>query len=382
MFQAFNKVLQEIRSLNRKRICLRRARKLAQVESVPLKVAPEYTPYLSNVKSTLLICRHTGWGDTLFLNGLIQTLLDEGIKVDIAVKSCSLNRYGAISLIGAVYDIDTALHKDICNKEYDCIVDLDYIARPHCNTKFIHSCSCLKITCSNVYRYLSTFDYYFDFSKFPHISDRYSYVASSLAGKKLQIKPKVTLSSSHLEQAQNFLSKIEYLNKPFVYINTVGRDADRCFSRNQIIAILETVLAKTDWGVIIYCPNMKLDELFQNTSQTQGRLFHAPNTDFFSIAAIVKQSRAIISPDTSIVHLASSFGIPVMAVFCQDDIDYFKKYFVSEVWAPLSKGSLIVDFSRKNLLFPKTIAISHLRSNLSSETTQFLNSLVIQDLDS
>ena len=71
-----------------------------------------------------------------------------------------------------------------------------------------------------------------------------------------------------------------------------------------------------------------------------------------------------------------------MAVFCQDDIDYFKKYFVSEVWAPLSKGSLIVDSSRKNLLFPKTIAISLLGSNLSSETTQFLNSLVMQDPDS
>ena len=371
--------INQIRLLNRKRVCFRRACKIAKEESARLVVAPELTISLSNIKKSLLICRHTGWGDTLFLNGLIQTLHQEGVSVDLALKKCCLNRYRELTFIGALYDIDLVQSRDILCKEYDCIVDLDYIAKLHSNIGFIHDYKCVKLTCSDVYRRLEIFDYYVDFSKFPHIADRYSHIASCLVGKKLKIRPKISFSPQNIQEANNFLSAIKYVNKEFIYVNAVGRDADRCFSKEQIVAILKCVLEHTKLGIILYSPKVNLKELIDFLPQEDGRLFQAPNIDFFSIASLVMQSRAIISPDTSIVHLASTFNIPVMAVFCKDDIDYFKKYYVSEVWAPLSSGSMIVDFSAGKQLFTKTIPIASIGSDLSVETEQFLCSLHLRE---
>lgn len=50
---------------------------------------------------------------------------------------------------------------------------------------------------------------------------------------------------------------------------------------------------------------------------------------------LIARCSLIITPDTSIVHVASALNIPVVAMYRNNDREYYK-YTMLETWGPLS----------------------------------------------
>ena len=61
----------------------------------------------------------------------------------------------------------------------------------------------------------------------------------------------------------------------------------------------------------------------------------ARTKSFFDACSMVKGAKAVISPDTSIVHVAAAMDKPVLAFYCGNDLEISGKQ-MSEMWRPLS----------------------------------------------
>ena len=102
-----------------------------------------------------------------------------------------------------------------------------------------------------------------------------------------------------------------------------------------------------------------------------------PEMPFTDTINVINRCSAIISPDTSVIHIGSALQIPVFGIFCGNNRDYWERYAMNEAWAPTSKNSKIFyKNTSKRLGNHNIIPISKYPPNeitLASET--FLESL-------
>lgn len=141
---------------------------------------------------------------------------------------------------------------------------------------------------------------------------------------------------------------------------------------NQAIEIASCVLSY-GYSLVYFSPKFDLSKYVE--VKNDGCLIGAPKADFFKISAIASKAKAVISPDTSIVHLASAFNIPTMAVFCENDYDCYGYSLLSETWGPLAQKSMTIDNSSKDKIFKKKIEISKLPFDFGEITKKFMEQL-------
>ncbi len=358
-----------IRKLNRDRLIAKKARHYSK-DDIPSR---RNFPLPQKVQKVLILHFQPGWGDFLYLSGLVESLTNNGFQITLATPPNLVSRLQHISPDVKVWDATNPPPEH--NLDFDCIVDIDWVVgKDHCLT-MVKSIKCRAITCSIVLSKLNLYDQYIDFSQTAHMSDRYAMIVSALTRKKSPpVLPHISFTKDELSNADSYLTSKSIKEKHFIYLNTEGSDDDRKFSKGQIFDIVQTTL-KLQIPIVYYCPKYDIRQEF---SESASWLFPLPHGSFFEAAAIISRAAAIITPDTSIVHLASAFNIPVMAVFCEGDYDYFGKYHLSEVWSPRSTVCLTVDSSssptKKKTRQP--IPIYKLPINFSLLTKNFIDKLI------
>ena len=361
-------LLDTIRQINRNRLIKRKA-KLYKSEDIPQK--RNHSPK-EIIKNLLLLHFQGGWGDFLYVSGLVKTLLSKGITVTVGTSPKLIPRITQLPFSLNVFDATSPTPPSLTTN-FDCILDVDWVAKRSHPLVTVKRLNCWSITCSDVLSKLNLFDQYIDFSTQAHMSKRYALVVEKLTGQPCPpVTPFIFLDPADLSRAAKFLTNCHIAPKNFIYLNTLGFDEDRKFSKNQIYTIVKTLL-DLNFSIIYHSPDFDPRPAF---AKYEKQLFPLPKVSFFELSALVSQAKAIITPDTSIVHLASALGIPVMAVFCKNDFDYTGKYYLSEVWSPLSSKSKIIDQSpsRKNKLLPQK-AISDLNINFEQEIRNFIYEL-------
>lgn len=364
MHSATVKIVTYLRELNRKRLIHRKVNFLK-------KHNPEYpnrhTPP-KIIQNVLIIHFQAGWGDFLYFSGLITTLRSRGLNLIIGTSTDLIDRFQRIS--SSLKIIDVTKKPFTAPKNIDCVVDLDWNVTKQHNMQYIKFLDCWSITCSNILNHLNIFDQYIDISQIPHISNRYAKVVEALTNSSCErILPCIELFNADKLYAKQFLDKFNLSNKRFIYLNTVGSSESRNFSLKQISSIIRACIERGIF-VVHYSPNYDLRKI------NSPNLCSIEDIDFFQLAAIISKSSGIISPDTSIVHLASAFDIPVFAVFCQNDYDCFGLNLKSETWTPLSKNSTVVDTTVKNKLFSKVKKIRDLNFDFYLHVNTFLKSIL------
>ena len=123
--------------------------------------------------------------------------------------------------------------------------------------------------------------------------------------------------------------------RPRIYVNTVGSESDRCWTEAQVRAICRVFEEDPRFDVWVYSPHE-----FEETSTVR----RAATRSFEEAAQLAATCSAIISPDTSVVHLGSTFRIPVLAFYAGNEKDYFG-YPIYRVFAPLSEGSRMISLT-------------------------------------
>lgn len=215
------------------------------------------------------------------------------------------------------------------------------------------------------------FDEYIDLSNVGHISKRYQKVLAYILKKDVDpVMPFVPIDGRDNAYANDFIE--QYRLGEFVYFNVVGSERDREFSLNQAIEIASCVLSY-GYSLVYFSPKFDLSKYVE--VKNDGCLIGVPKADFFKISAIASKAKAVISPDTSIVHLASAFNIPTMAVFCENDYDCYGYSLLSETWGPLAQKSMTIDNSSKDKIFKKKIEISKLPFDFGEITKKFMEQL-------
>lgn len=148
-----------------------------------------------------------------------------------------------------------------------------------------------------------------------HIMERYEILLNFL---KIE-PPKIQ------QEVQNFLQKNNYEN--YLTLNPYGSIASKRFSEEQLKAIINFLLKKKKKILILG----KVQEI-QNLAQPEVLL--NPFKDFLYSVELLGKSNFLISPDTSFIHAASAFNLPLLACYRNESS--------SILWKPKSEFSYVL----------------------------------------
>lgn len=330
MMSLVRRLLSFVRRVNRKRLFQRRVRKVqkADLTSRMRRLAP------NQIQSVLLIDAQGGWGDSLYVMGLIRALAKAGKAVCIATLPNIKNRYQTEG-VTAVFDLSESLSRDKCaSTKYDIAVDTTYVSLLAWDLRYqlLQKLECYAVACGDVERHSNLYDEYLDLSRRPHQSERMALVCNRILMREGQLDAILPYFSLDEEKAPETLSFFQALpqGRKFVYINGLAREKDRCFSTEQMLAIRSEIEKRSDCvGIFLSAEPIEESSVFKAL----------PHFSYQAFAQVLESCCCVVSVDTSAVHLASALGIPTLAFFCGNDRDHYPQYRMEDVWRPLAEGS-------------------------------------------
>lgn len=313
-----------LKALNRRRLFWKRLR-VVKKEDLPQR-HPLTRP--DSVKRLLVIDAFPGFGNAVYTNGLLSALVRDGLEVSVAAREKMLSVFRTNDALEAIYALESESDRQACLAEnFDMVVDLDY---NHTHTfplrmPWLKALRAFAATCSEYGRELNVFHDFIDISRFAHVGERLGLVRAYVLGRE------------NVEPIRPVFDVPEHapLESKAVYVNTLASQDDRCLSAEQI-AQLAAWFRKEQriCGLFYVSDDVKLEE---------GPWVKRIRPDSFaSAASVLKQTVAVITPDTSMVHVAAAFEKPVLALFCGKERDYFPAYAMSETWTPRSEKAMVV----------------------------------------
>jgi len=326
-----------------------------------------------NIKKAkkIIILKYDRIGDMIMTTPLIRELKKNMPDCKISVLASKTN-YDIVRFspyIDKVYfnfkknflsDIITLLK--IRNENYDVCIELDHSIIWHSlvRIKIIHPKSIV-----SVYKYPkygvegSQLEFFDHFTKANH-NDTFSKIWLEIT-ELFGFSPKsehldVFLSKEIENKALLFLGQYPRANK--IIINLFGSFEQKSISKENFLNLVHE-LQKLNKDIIIFVvvtPSLK-ERVYDWLEELDSDFIRwLPLTkSILDVAAVIKYSDLVITPDTSIVHIASAFNIPVISIH-ENNKESFR------LWRPLSDNSqTIFSHSKYGILdidFSKVIKTS------------------------
>lgn len=329
-----------LKALNRRRLFMKRLRVLRR-EDLPER---RFLARPSAVMRVLVIDASPGFGDALYANGLVRALVGRGLRVSIAVQTKTLSVFRTNPCIEQLYALESESDRNDClAQQFDMVLDLDY---NHTHTfslrmPWLKGLRCYALTCSEYGRELNVFHEFVDISRFAHVGERLGLALSAVVSES-----RVVPVMPHLDVLADARGCV-----PGIYVNTVASQEDRCLTAHQVLVLAEwfrTTRRIPGYFYIDDAVPLQEDEWVRRVRPKS----------FLEAAAFVKGMHGVVTPDTSIVHVASAFDLPTLAFFCGKERDYHAEYSMAATWAPKARyhKTLLPDERRSG----KVIAISEI----------------------
>lgn len=293
-------------------------------------------------KRCLLLRLDGKLGDTITTTGFINALHQSGYKVDIVARKQNTFVYAYIktphrlySLKKGVFSFFVLLFK-LRAHSYDALVCSTHILDPASLwlARFVPAKT--KIVFKN--EEIDFFDVHISEGFFEkHVTDRYQQTLKVITGSPSpQVeKYELNIPESAINEAKKFIGN----HKKVIVLNSFAGARLRNFSFATTKAIIEALTH--DALVISFGNDGDLHILREWKKHLHNVNWVVPHRgDFAFNAALVTLANAVITPDTSIVHLASALNAPLVAVYREDD--GIEKN--SKIWAPIDnkKGHKII----------------------------------------
>lgn len=125
---------------------------------------------------------------------------------------------------------------------------------------------------------------------------------------------------------------------PHVFLNTFGAGAHRTFSNDTVAWLTAQVKAINPNAHIVFnVPSTERDAFAQwhGMAAVPGWMLAPPNMDVWELTALIAQCQAVVTPDTSIGHIAAALAIPSTVLF-------HDSHYTTIVWAPASPLAQLV----------------------------------------
>ncbi|WP_297613223.1 glycosyltransferase family 9 protein [uncultured Sutterella sp.] len=375
-----SKALLQIKKLGNHRIARRKKQKcdsiIQKINSDSSIVDNRLKSIPQNVSSILFLDTLDCFGDALFINSIIHQLNLTHPEIDITVAtSHKLNAIYATSIC-KIIDLSAQL------PPADIIIDLCYSDNALIDFRLdkLKSSTSFIITCSKLVSAAKIYSAYFDFSKTNHFGERTQQITSVI--QKLcthKIQPTQKNIAINATEPDNVLPpyiphiKATKDSHNYIYINTEGRTKDRNISPDQLSYLAEYLSQHyPNLHAVVYSNNQESIEIIKNSSNLS--LAHTQN--FLDACILVENSLLTITPDTSIVHVSSAYNIPVIALYCGNDLEYFREYSTSQIWAPLSKQHILL---KPPVYWVKQVPIKRIKPAKITEAVDILLTQLISN---
>lgn len=133
---------------------------------------------------------------------------------------------------------------------------------------------------------------------FKEIDDRFSFFIEQNAEKDVC----EFISKNKLEQ--------------FILLNLHGFDEKRKITYEKASLLLKDIRAKNKIPIVLLCTPITAEKIHNLSCQYDSVFSFQDTKTIHHSAALIRNSSLLISPDTVVVHIASAYNIPTLAIFC------------------------------------------------------------------
>ena len=188
-------------------------------------------PPAGAISNVFLLDYSPGFGDTLYINGLVRYLVTSGVRVHVATFPKLKSVFKTTLSDTAVHDITDEVHMEcLARKSWDMVLDCSYVVLRGwpSRVRFLkETTSPVLATDLTIGENSAVCSDWVDLTGCIHIGDRWAKVAERLTGHAVKrISPYVGLEPKRLTE-------------PYVYVNTVGTRQSRTLSQEQVNWVTE-----------------------------------------------------------------------------------------------------------------------------------------------
>lgn len=135
---------------------------------------------------------------------------------------------------------------------------------------------------------------------------------------KTPLSFEIIVGAAEKQAVASFLTDAALKRGRYVVLNISAAEKERQVSREQALSLAHALSVQCGEFVVVISSPADEEMRKEITSLSGAGVFAFPpqgNTDMLTIAALIGESKAVITPDTSVIHIASAMGIPVMGLY-------------------------------------------------------------------
>lgn len=317
---------------------------------------------MNNVRSVLFLRNDNKIGDMVVLTLVFRELKKQYPNIKISVL-CGKDNKEIIKYNPNIDEIietdgkllnDVSLYQKLKHRKFDLAVDF-FIFRPRPKHLFMVRRISPEFLIGFHKRNYNMYDISIDCDiNELHISKRYAILLNELGVKDPSLKYDIYLDENIEMAAETLFKK----TKNNLIINPFAASAHRSFSFEKLQNLINELKSRQELSIYIICAQKSSHLLKGLESATV-----LGTNSILESAAFIKYCDYIISPDTSIVHIAAAFGKKMLALFLDYSLEEEK---ISKVWAPGYSDAVELCVDTKNGVLENDI--KNIDNNLITET--------------
>ena len=146
-------------------------------------------------------------------------------------------------------------------------------------------------------------------------------------------------SSYNVFSSDHLLKKLDLENKKYCVFNPYAASKHRSFSNENIDKISKIILEKNYEKLILIGNEDKIRELKKLNISKENKVKIIETKGMLEVAELIKGADLVVSPDTSIVHLARAFDKKMICIYRKE---LGKEDKNSILWGPNSENAKVI----------------------------------------
>ena len=284
---------------------------------------------MTKIKSIIFLRYDGKIGDMIISTIMFREIKKKypNIKIGVLTKGGALDIIKYNKNIDIIYEYkkgnEKKLGKMITKENYDILIDFSEVLRVN-QMKLIKLCNA-KINVGLNKKEWNIFDISYEKSRKKHISNVYKNILKILNINNPDLNYDIVIPSKIDEKIELLIGD----DTNIVVINPYAASKHRSLYKEKVIEICKKINKENKYKIYLIGEKSKENEINEITKDLEGNARYIKLDGILEVASLIKKSNFIISPDTSIIHIAATFKKPLVGIYRQDTDDSN-----SIVWAP------------------------------------------------
>lgn len=298
----------------------------------------------NNIKSILFL-RYDGKIGDMIVNTLMFREIKKNypeIKIGVVARGAAIDIIKNNPNVDEIYEYEKDREKikklagKIKNEKYDLLIDFSEMLRVN-QMMLINLCGA-RINLGLDRDDWDLFDVSLKIRDYnSHISQLYLKVLKFLGLKNIE-------SRYDIFPTDNLIEKLDLKEKKYYLFNPYAASKHRSFSNENIIKISKIILEKGFQKLIIVADKDKRESLKKIDFLQQDKILIPETKNILEVAELIKKSNLVITPDTSIVHIATAFDRESICIYRKE---LGKEDRNSILWGPNSEKAKVIFVEEK-----------------------------------